>query len=700
MKHKNLLKRLSGRWLLCALLTMVSVNLFAYSDFSFEGIHYNILNGGVDKTCVTAYGVTDFDGPHLSWNDVEGDLILPSNPNGYTLVGIAHSSFAYNEKLLSVTIPETVTSLDKYCFYDCSSLKSVTIPESVTSLGSECFKYCNLRPLLLKGRIRNIKSDSFKKLSGYILCRNADIEYYSKYTSLPVCDVDGPFAISLETKVCEVEVNLEKNVYGIERELNEVSLSILSSSSDEPLKTVVPDNDKCSFKDLKANTTYRIELSWKNENDEEDSYQFSFTTKGMEIKLNSSSTQATISVTSLSVNGDETFEPSEIGILFQGEKYPFTGEKLTITDLLLDNKYHVRPYVIYNEGKDEYTGQEIEIATKGWDFTAKATDERSTSVELSASFTEDDAHAEKTWWTFDGNEITGRKASIVSLAPETSDKATFNISYGDRTYSYPVEFKTTELELTTLKPKCVSNSCAIVAAQTNIAEVEPNVGFEWRKNDAPATLPSTEGYGVVCEGMLEGYIKNLQSTSFYNVRPFYKDAAGKYYYGEWITFDPSDFSYFEPTIRTYPVQAITENSAMVRGYIMPGTDDITRQGFQYWKNGGNKVRANAPMEEDITTIEVSGQLISATLDNLTPGTEYTFRVFAETAAGTIYGAEQSFTTEGTAPGENSVWELESEGNLPTVTGYYDMVGVKSATPHKGMNIVVYSDGTSKKMINH
>ena len=44
--------------------------------------------------------------------------------------------------LTSITIPSSVTSLGKRCFYGCSGLTSITIPSSVTSLSSECFLDC------------------------------------------------------------------------------------------------------------------------------------------------------------------------------------------------------------------------------------------------------------------------------------------------------------------------------------------------------------------------------------------------------------------------------------------------------------------------------------------------------------------------------------------------------------------------------
>ena len=38
-----------------------------------------------------------------------------------------------------MTIPNSVTSIGKYAFYDCSSLTSVTIGNSVTSIGGQAF---------------------------------------------------------------------------------------------------------------------------------------------------------------------------------------------------------------------------------------------------------------------------------------------------------------------------------------------------------------------------------------------------------------------------------------------------------------------------------------------------------------------------------------------------------------------------------
>ena len=262
-------------------------------------------------------------------------------------------------------------------------------------------------------------------------------------------------------------------------------------------------------------------------------------------------------------------------------------------------------------------------------------------------------------------------------------------------------FTTPALSLTTLQPKSVSSSSAIVAASTNISEDETNVGFQWKKYDAPESLKPNEGYAAIYGGQVEGYIKNLQPTSYYNVRAFYKSADEQYYYGEWITFDPSDFSYFEPTVHTYNVTNVTATTAKVRGYVLAGTDNITEQGFEYrpLRAGGAKtqtvrVAAAEQSDDDVLTVFATGQVMIAELSGLKPETAYVCRAFVRTANGTTYGEEQTFTT---AVDLTGIANVRTEATAPTVDGYYDLNGRKIDMPEHGINIIRYTDGTTRKI---
>ena len=62
-------------------------------------------------------------------------------PNSVTSIG--DGAFEHCTGLTSVTIPNSVTSIGYWAFCDCSGLTSVIIPNSVTSIGDEAFRGCS-----------------------------------------------------------------------------------------------------------------------------------------------------------------------------------------------------------------------------------------------------------------------------------------------------------------------------------------------------------------------------------------------------------------------------------------------------------------------------------------------------------------------------------------------------------------------------
>ena len=227
------------------------------------------------------------------------------------------------------------------------------------------------------------------------------------------------------------------------------------------------------------------------------------------------------------------------------------------------------------------------------------------------------------------------------MDPNTSYTRTYIVRTKEGgTVSKTITFKTKELKLETLQPKGVTNTCSIVSANSNIDDDELTAGFQWRKYDAPSSLKSNKGYATVYDGTLEGYIKNLQSTSYYKVRAFYKSQTDKYYYGEWVTFDPSDFSYFEPTVHTYKSVDIQGSSAILKGVALQGSDEITEQGFEYWSCSANTRQSSIGKQ----IVYANGQRMESEITDLAPNTVYYYRAFAKTAKNTTYGETMQFET--------------------------------------------------------
>ena len=68
--------------------------------------------------------------------------------------------------LTSVNIPNSVTSLESFIFYECSSLTSITIPEGVTSIEGYVFNGCNsLTSISIPKSVTSIRSDAFRRCS-------------------------------------------------------------------------------------------------------------------------------------------------------------------------------------------------------------------------------------------------------------------------------------------------------------------------------------------------------------------------------------------------------------------------------------------------------------------------------------------------------------------------------------------------------
>lgn len=406
------------------------------------------------------------------------------------------------------------------------------------------------------------------------------------------------------------------------------------------------------------------------------------------------------------IKGDATVSFDECGVLCGQTYYPADAEgKVVLDNLNPSTSYRVSLYGRFAEGiydngiyfpytdLNTFVSQPMDFRTEDIKLRIERKVGPST-INLTGVCEAGDA--EITEFGFEGEDKNNDKLLLTGLEPGTEKGFKFYVRTKTG-YQQVVDsvFTTPELQLVTMAPRSVSATCAVAVASTNLSEDEPSVGFQWKKYDAPESLKPREGYSAIYGGRLEGYIKNLQPTSYYNVRAFYRSASDTYYYGDWVTFDPSDFSYFEPSVHTYPVQESAAGQVKLKGYVMAGTDEITGQGFQYWvQDVGGDVRIS-PESGDVVTVSAEGQVMSVLLTGLNPATTYGYRAFAQTGNGKFYGEEQTFTTSGDATG---ISHVEKEHEEVTITGYYDLQGRRRKSLAKGLNIIRYSDGSARKLL--
>ncbi len=554
-----------------------------------------------------------------------------------------------------VTIPSTVSTLGENSFYNCKQITSVDIPTSVVQINERAFVGCSsLREIVIPTSVKAIGSDAFTN------CEQADLFLYptfSLYNFLKTSIVGGKMVKAIYSLPSTWE-NIRKEYSG---PLFDISAPHLVSSSQSKLGslswtfsdtiTVVsvsdnngdaisPDGDGVyTVTGLLPSTSYVYSVVYKV-GDEERTVSFSLKTETPSLTLrNSTTTQQTLSAVVVA-SSDESVEPSEKGIYFNGEYIVADEEgKVSVTGLHSDQSYSYQVFAVYNG--QMCMGETKTFYTKSVSRSVRSLNTGNTTISLKGTYDAGDLTVTAYGFTCGGVEYAGVTTfTLTGLKPNTTYAPQFWVETAEEgRYVSSISVTTGSLTFETQEASCTSNTSSTISAKTN-CDAETGTGFEWRRIDAPDLVPSTYVECPVVDSVMAGSLRGLSAETYYQYRPYYKAADGTYFYGAWIGFGTVDtYVYFEPTVRTLDVETVSTNSAMLTGYALAGSDDIEEQGFEYWPVG-RVTRAAS----DRQTVQASGQKMTVTLGDLTPGTQYAFRAYVKTAKGTTYGEEQTFTT--------------------------------------------------------
>ena len=108
-------------------------------------------------------------------------------PNSVTSIG--DSAFRSCSSLTSITIPEGVTSIGSSVFYNCSSLTSITIPDRVTSIGNYAFENCSsLTSIAIPDSVTSIGYYAFENCSSLTSITIPDSVTSIGYEAFRYCD--------------------------------------------------------------------------------------------------------------------------------------------------------------------------------------------------------------------------------------------------------------------------------------------------------------------------------------------------------------------------------------------------------------------------------------------------------------------------------------------------------------------------------
>ena len=113
---------------------------FTALDVNGNTIYYTTKSTSAPYVATVTYNTTTAPGTY------SGDVVIPStveyNEHTYTVTKIGADAFKNSTGLTSVTIPTSITTIEK-AFNNCTSLTSITIPSSITTMITGAFSGCN-----------------------------------------------------------------------------------------------------------------------------------------------------------------------------------------------------------------------------------------------------------------------------------------------------------------------------------------------------------------------------------------------------------------------------------------------------------------------------------------------------------------------------------------------------------------------------
>ena len=163
-KMRKSLKRLAAVLLSVAL--CLGCTVYAV-PFSVDGTGLGSLKANAGSAVLSSgdfyYSVNDDNTVTITGYKGEGGKVtVPSKIAGKKVAAIGEYTFADNETITKVSLPDGITKIGNYAFYFCRKLTSINIPNSVTSIGNSAFYNCSsLTSITIPNGVTSIGHNTF-----------------------------------------------------------------------------------------------------------------------------------------------------------------------------------------------------------------------------------------------------------------------------------------------------------------------------------------------------------------------------------------------------------------------------------------------------------------------------------------------------------------------------------------------------------
>lgn len=164
--------------IICDGVTKLGYNLF--------GACTNLKTVSMPDSLITVEGMLFGSCPALQYNEYDGGLYIGNENNPYVMLvsvkdkditsfkvhkdtKILCEAFQDCGELVSVTFPESLTSIGAYAFYNCKKIAGLTIPDSVIMIGANAFYFCSslTGKLAIPKNVKTVGNDAFVGCSGF-----------------------------------------------------------------------------------------------------------------------------------------------------------------------------------------------------------------------------------------------------------------------------------------------------------------------------------------------------------------------------------------------------------------------------------------------------------------------------------------------------------------------------------------------------